>query len=330
MILITGGAGYIGSHTVLTFLKSGFKVIVFDSLEKGHIEIIETLKKEGDLSFIKGDLKNYNEIKNVFKQFKIDTVIHFAGYIEVEESVREPKKYYNNNVIGTRNLLNAMIENDIKKIIFSSTCAVYGNPKYLPIDEQHPRNPISPYGENKLEIENMIENYDKKYGIKSVILRYFNVIGADSGAKIGEWHNPESHLIPNILKSVLNEKQIFKIYGNDYNTPDGTCIRDYVNVEDMAEAHKCAYEYLMKNNKSEIFNIGTTQGYSVKEVLETVEKITAKKINCEIVDKRQGDCEKLTSNTKKANRILGWQSKKTLDDSIKSAFTWEKILQNKI
>jgi len=330
MILITGGAGYIGSHTALIFLNSGFETAVFDSLEKGHIETVNMLQKEGKLHFVKGDLKNSEDIKGVFEQFNIDAVIHFAGYIEVEESVREPEKYYINNVLGSKNLLDSMIEHNVKKIVFSSTCAVYGEPEYLPLDEKHPRNPVNPYGDTKFQIEKMLEEYDKKYGLKSVILRYFNAAGADSLSRTGEWHMPETHLIPNILKSVLNEGRTFKIFGTDYDTIDGTCVRDYVNVEDMALAHKKAYEYLKTNNKSNVFNIGTASGYSVKQVFETAEKITGKKIPYETAPRRAGDAAKLTADTKKASEVLGWRAEKSLEDSIKTAYEWEEKLNKTV
>ncbi len=326
MILVTGGAGYIGSHTALSFLNSDFEVVIFDNLEKGHIETIETLKKEGNLHFVKGDLRNYEDIRSTFNRYDIDAVIHFAGYIEVEESVREPEKYYNNNVGGAKNLLDAMAEFNVKNMVFSSTCAVYGNPQYIPLDEKHPKNPINPYGNSKLQIENLLGEYDKNYGIKSVILRYFNASGADSSARTGEWHNPETHLIPNILKSVLEEGKVFKIFGDNYDTPDGTCIRDYVNVEDMAIAHKKAYALLKTKNESDVFNIGTSGGYSVKEVFETVERVTGHKIPYEICDRRSGDSPKLIANTYKSEHVLGWRAEKTLEDSIKSAYEWAKKL----
>lgn len=326
MILITGGAGYIGSHTALNFLNSGFETVIFDSLEKGHIETVNMLQNEGKLHFVKGDLKNPDDIKGVFEQFDIDAVIHFAGYIEVEESVREPEKYYVNNVLGSKNLLDAMTAHNVKKIVFSSTCAVYGEPEYLPLDENHPRNPVNPYGRTKMQIEDMLKEYDEKYGLKSVILRYFNASGADSRARTGEWHTPETHLIPNILKSVLNKGRTFKIFGTDYDTIDGTCVRDYVNVEDMALAHKKAYEYLKSSNKSNVFNIGTASGYSVKQVFETAEKITGKKISFETAPRRAGDAAKLTADTKKASEVLGWRAEKSLADSIKTAYEWEKKL----
>ena len=256
MILVTGGAGYIGSHCVLSLLKKGIDVVVFDNLSTGHIETIETLKKFGNLKFYQGDLLNTDEIKKVFEN-KIDAVIHFAALSQVAESMKNPQKYYINNVIGTINLLNTMIKNNVKKIVFSSTAATYGEPKYTPIDENHPQNPINPYGKTKLMIENIMDDYDKAYDLKSVRLRYFNVIGADKDINIGEWHNPETHLVPNILKSTFENSKTFEIYGQDYNTKDGTCVRDYINIEDLIDAHILALEYLNKNNETNFFNLGT-------------------------------------------------------------------------
>lgn len=323
MILITGGAGYIGSHTAINFINNDYEVIVFDNLENGHQETIDTLQNIGNVKFEKGDLRNIEDIENVFNKYKIDAVIHFAAFALVGESVENPSKYYRNNVFGTLNLIDTMIKHNVKKIVFSSTCATYGEPKYTPIDEQHPQNPINPYGNSKLCVEYMLKDYDTAYGLKSIRLRYFNVAGCDKQTRIGEWHEPETHLIPNILKSTFGENKTFKIFGNDYDTPDGTCIRDYVNVEDLAEAHRLAYLYLNENNKSDVFNIGTEQGDSVKKVFDTCEKVLNKKIPVEIVDKRAGDPAKLYANANKAKDILKWQPERSLEDSIKSAYNWE-------
>ncbi len=318
MILITGGAGYIGSHCALEFLNADEKIVIFDSLENGHIETINALKKIGNFDFVQGDLKNIDDVENLFKNYHIDTVIHFAGYIQVEESVKNPQKYFENNVGGTLNLLNSMVKYGVKKIVFSSTCAIYGEPEYIPLDENHKKNPVNPYGKTKLEIEKYLSEYDEKYGIKSICLRYFNVAGADSETRIGEWHEPETHLIPNIL----NNKQIFKIFGDDYDTKDGTCVRDYVNVEDLVKAHKLAREYLNKENKSDCFNLGSEKGYSVKEVFDCAEKIIGKKIDYEIMPRREGDAVILLANSTKAKKILGWNNEKTLEESIKTAYLW--------
>lgn len=327
MILITGGAGYIGSHTTLEFLNSGYEVVVFDNLETGHLETIDILKKEGNLEFFKGDLKNQKDLDELFKKYNIEAVIHFAASSIVSESVKNPAKYYRNNVLGTLNLLDCMIKNNVKKIVFSSTCATYGEPKYVPLDENHPQNPINPYGQTKLMIEKIMDDYDRAYNLKSIRLRYFNVAGANSEAKIGEWHETETHLIPNILKSVFEKDKTFKIFGDDYNTPDGTCIRDYVNVEDLAKAHKYALLYLNKENKTDYFNIGTQEGDSVKKVFSICREILKKEIPLEIAPKREGDPAILYANSKKAKEILNWKGEKNLKDSIKSAYEWEKKLQ---
>ncbi len=324
MILVTGGAGYIGSHTVVNLLNNNNDVVVFDNLENGHIETINTLKTIGHIEFEKGDLRNIEDIERVFSKYKIDVVIHFAAFALVEESVKNPAKYYRNNTFGTLNLLDTMLKHDCKKIVFSSTCATYGDLNYIPVDEKHPQNPISPYGSSKYMVERIMQDYDKAYGMKSIILRYFNVAGSDEFGRIGEWHEPETHLIPNILKSIFDKDKKFKIFGNDYNTPDGTCIRDYVNVEDLAEAHKLAIDYLNKENKSNIFNVGTENGNSVKEVFDICSEVTNKDIPVEIASRRSGDMEALYANANKIKTVLGWHPQRTLKDSISSAYKWEQ------
>lgn len=334
MILVTGGAGYIGSHCVLSLLENGEDVVIFDSLELGHIETVENLKKikaDGNLvDFIQGNLQNYDEINNVFKKHKIDSVVHFAAYSQVAESVKLPDKYYKNNVGGSTNLFNAMVENGVKKIVFSSTAATYGEPVYTPIDENHPQKPINPYGETKLEIEHILDDYDKKYGLKSVRLRYFNVAGADSKSRVGEWHEPETHLIPNILKSVFGDGKTFQMFGEDYDTVDGTCVRDYINVEDLINAHLLALKYLDNGGKTDYFNLGTTDGNSVKQVFKVCEDVTGKNIPVEKKGRREGDPAILVADNKKAQTVLGWKPVKTLKDSVSSAYKWEKILQQNI
>lgn len=327
MILVTGGAGYIGSHCVLSLLKKGHKVTVFDNLSTGHIETIERLKKYGDLKFIKGDLLNFNEINSVFEE-KIEAVVHFAAFSQVGESVKNPQKYYINNVIGTINLLQAMLNNDVKKIVFSSTAATYGEPVYTPIDEKHPQNPINPYGKSKLMIENILDDYDNAYGLKSVRLRYFNVIGANKESIIGEWHNPETHLVPNILKSTFKNGKTFEIYGQDYDTKDGTCVRDYINVEDLIEAHLLSLDYLNNGGKTTYFNLGTNGGNTVWEIFKTCEEITEQKIPVNNMPRREGDPAVLIANNSKIKNELNWQPKNLLNDSIKTAYNWEKVLQN--
>jgi len=329
MILVTGGAGYIGSHCVMALIEKGLDVVVFDNLSTGHIETIDKLKKIGEISFFKGDLLNIEELNKVFAENKIDAVIHFAAFSQVGESVINPQKYYKNNVCGTINLLEAMLNYGVKKIVFSSTAATYGEPTYIPIDEKHPQEPINPYGQSKLMLEKIMDDYSKAYGLKSVRLRYFNVAGADSLSRIGEWHEPETHLIPNILKSTFNTGKVFEMYGDDYNTKDGTCVRDYINVEDLAQAHLLALEYLNNGGDTNFFNLGTKDGNTVKEVFKACENVCGKDIEVTIKPRRAGDPASLVADNTKAKSVLGWIPSKTLDDSIKTAYDWEKKLSGK-
>ena len=332
MILVTGGAGYIGSHCVLELLKQGFDVVVFDNLSVGHIETINTLQKQnlkGKLvDYINGDLKNIADVKEIFEKHKIDAVIHFAAYSQVNESVKEPSKYYQNNVGGSINLLHEMINNNVKKIVFSSTASTYGEPKYTPIDEKHPQEPINTYGKTKLLIEKIMDDLDISNELKSVRLRYFNVIGADKDCLIGEWHEPETHLVPNILKSTFNKSQTFKIFSDDYATKDGTCIRDYININDLIDAHILALNYLLQGGKTNFFNLGTNEGNSVKEIFDICEEVTQQKIPVEIVERREGDPAILIAKNNKAKEVLGWNPKRTLKDSIETAYKWEEKLNN--
>lgn len=332
MILITGGAGYIGSHTVLNLIeKTNYKILIVDNLENGHIETVNILKsiKPDNIIFEKCDLRNIDEIENIFNKYsknkysKIEGVIHFAAFALVEESVKNPSKYYGNNICGTLNLLDTMIKHNVKRIVFSSTCATYGEPKQVPITEKHIQNPVNPYGYSKLAIERIMDDYDKAYQLKSIRLRYFNVAGADEEGRIGEWHKPETHLIPNILLSVLNKNgNKFAIFGDDYDTRDGTCIRDYINVLDLAEAHRLSYEYLLKENKTDIFNLGTGEGYSVREVFDACERVLNTKIPVEIKGRREGDPATLYADIIKAKNILGFSPKRTLEESIKSIYLY--------
>ena len=326
MILVTGGAGYIGSHCVLALLESGHDVVVFDNLSTGHIETVENLKKYGNVEFQKGDLMNLSEISSVFENYSIDAVVHFAAFSQVAESVKNPQKYYMNNVGGTMNLLSAMLKYGVNKIVFSSTAATYGEPEYVPIDEKHPQNPINPYGQSKLMIEKIMDDYDKAYGLRSVRLRYFNVAGADSQCRVGEWHDPETHLIPNILKSTFSGGQKFQMFGTDYNTKDGTCVRDYINIEDLAQAHILALEYLNNGGETNYFNLGTNEGNTVKEVFNACETVTGKNIAVEICGRREGDPASLVADNKKAKNFLHWYPEKSLEYSIDKAYEWEKSL----
>ncbi len=321
-ILVTGGAGYIGSHCVLALLNKGLEVVIFDNLETGHIETVETLQKEGKVEFVKGDLKTLEDINSVFDKYKIDAVVHFAALSLVGESVKEPQKYYYNNVYGTLNLLNAMMSHGVKKIVFSSTAATYGEPEYIPIDENHPQSPINPYGNSKLMVEKIMDDYSKAYDLRSVRLRYFNVAGADSKTRVGEWHNPETHLIPNILKSTLSGGKTFEMYGDDYPTKDGTCVRDYINVEDLAQAHILALEYLNNGGETNYFNLGTKNGDTVKEVFSACENVTGKNIPVNMMPRREGDPASLVADNTKAKKVLGWRPEHTLEDSIKTAYAF--------
>ena len=318
-VLVCGGAGYIGSHTVHQLIKNGEDVIIVDNLQTGHMDAVHK-----DAKFCKGDIRDKDFLRSVFKENDIEAVIHFAANSLVGVSMTDPLSYFDNNVYGTQVLLEVMVEFDVKKIVFSSTAATYGEPNYIPIDENHPQIPINAYGNSKLMVEKIMDDYDKAYGLKSVRLRYFNVAGADSEARIGEWHNPETHLIPNVLKADGN--QTFKMFGDDYETSDGTCVRDYINVEDLADAHIKALEYLNNGGETNFFNLGTNDGNSVKEVFTTCEKITKREIPLEICPRREGDPAKLVANNNKAKDILGWTTKKSLEYSIQTADNWEKVL----
>lgn len=327
MILVTGDAGYIGSHCVLALLEQDFDVVIYDNLSTGHIETVNKLKQYGNLSFCQGDLLDEKALNSLFNQYDISAVIHFAAFSQVGESVKNPQKYYINNVCGTLNLLKSMLEHNVKKLVFSSTAATYGEPQYIPIDENHPQNPINTYGQTKLIIEKILDDYDRAYDLKSVRLRYFNVAGADSKSRIGEWHEPETHLIPNILSSTFSNEKIFEMYGSDYDTKDGTCVRDYINIEDLVKAHILALKYLDNSGNTNFFNLGTKVGNTVKEVFAVCEKVTGKVIPVKQMPKREGDPASLVADNSKAETVLGWVSVKSLENSIETAYKWENIKQ---
>ncbi len=318
-VLIAGGAGYIGSHTVKYMLDKDYKVVVVDNLVYGHKEAVLTK------NFEQIDLADKKAIDSVFKKYKIDAVIHFAAYAYVGESVTEPKKYYQNNVVNTLNLLDTMIENEVKNIVFSSTCATYGNPQYTPIDEKHPQNPINPYGKTKLMIEKIMEDYDRAYGLKYIALRYFNAAGCDAQGELGEDHNPETHLIPLVLKAIKGEVPKLTVFGTDYDTPDGTCIRDYIHIEDLADAHFLAVEKLLKGGNSDYINLGTGIGTSVKEIIEVAKKVTGKDVPLVYGKRREGDPPRLFASNEKAKKELDWQPKYlNVDNIIETAWNWEQ------
>lgn len=321
MILIVGGAGYIGSHVNKVLNEKGYETIILDNLSYGHEESV----KWGTLC--KCDLANINEVDDIFTKYDINAVMHFSSFIDVGESVRNPEKYYNNNVVNTMNLLNVMLKHDVKKFIFSSTCATYGIPQKIPLTENHPQNPINPYGWTKLMVERILKDYDTAYGLKSVILRYFNASGADESGIIGEWHNPETHLIPLILDAAMGKREDIKIFGTDYDTPDGTCIRDYIHVTDLADAHILSLEYLNKNNQSNQFNLGNGQGFSVREVIESVKRVTGRNFNVTQTQRREGDPAILIGSSKKAKDTLGWDPQYVnIDKIIETAWNWHQKL----
>ena len=319
-LLVLGGAGYIGSHTALELIKKGHEVIVVDNLVTGYEKAIPD-----KAVFYQGDIRNFDFLDNLFKKEKIDAVIHFAAYSLVGESVTNPLKYYDNNLYGTKVLLEAMIKNNVNKIVFSSTAATYGEPENIPILESDRTCPTNPYGETKLAMEKMFYWASKAHGLSYVSLRYFNACGADATGQIGEAHNPESHLIPLVLQVPNGKRESVSIYGTDYDTPDGTCIRDYIHVTDLAQADILAVEYLANGGESDIFNLGNGVGYSVREVIETARSVTGHPIPATEVPRRAGDPARLVASGEKAKKILGWEPKiKKLDEIIASAWKWHK------
>jgi UDP-glucose 4-epimerase len=318
-ILVTGGAGYIGSHFVKILTNNNIDVIVLDNLSRGHKEAIPS-----GVPLEVADLLDVNSLQTVFNKYSFDAIVHFAAFAYVGESVEDPKLYYQNNVVGSFNLIKTALESNVKKIVFSSTCSLYGNPNEVPISEKLPTNPINPYAQTKLMIENILRDFDASYGMRSVFLRYFNAAGADFDGEIGESHTPEPHLIPIVLNTALGKRDKVFIFGDDYETKDGTCIRDYIHVNDLGDAHLKALEYLNNGGKTDVINLGTGDGNSVKELIETSERITGKKINSEITDRRDGDPAILVADNKKAKEILGWVPKHNLDDIISSAYNWHK------
>ena len=319
MILVVGGAGYIGSHFVKDLVKD-YDVVVLDNLSTGHRWAVDA-----KAIFIQGDLGDSTIVQRIFDTYKIEAVIHFAAFSLVGESVIDPMKYYENNVAATLNLLKAMKRNEINKFIFSSTAATYGMPTVDFIDEKTPTNPINPYGQSKLMVEQMLADFAQSYQMKYVVLRYFNAAGAHETAEIGESHNPETHLIPIILQHLGGQRDSISVFGTDYDTPDGTCIRDYIHVTDLAKAHLLALEALLSNTiETATYNLGNGNGYSVKQIIETCELVTGKKANVQYAERRAGDPAKLVANAGKIYAELGWKAQLDILDIIKSAWTWHK------
>jgi UDP-glucose 4-epimerase len=323
VILVTGGAGYIGAHAVKALEEKGFQVIILDNLVYGHRQPVETHLKA---KLVIGDISDRAFLDKLFTDNKIDAVMHFAAFAYVGESVTDPAKYYQNNVVGTLTLLDAMRQHGIDNFIFSSTCATYGNPQYTPIDENHPQHPINPYGAGKLTVERVLQDYDPAYQLKSVIFRYFNAAGADPDGMFGEDHNPETHLIPLILQAAAGKRPAISVFGDDYETPDGTCIRDYIHVTDLAQAHVLGLEYLLQNRASQIFNLGNGSGFSVKEVIDTAKQVTGKEIAIEQCPRRAGDPAILIGSSAKAREMLGWAPKYAdLTTIVKHAWDWHQV-----
>ncbi len=319
-ILVLGGAGYIGSHTVYALIEKGVDVVVIDNLETGHIEAVHEKAR-----FYKGDIRDRAFVDSVLDKEKIDAVIHFAANSLVGESMVNPLKYYDNNVNGTKVLLQSMVAHGLDKIVFSSTAATYGEPEKVPILETDRTEPTNTYGETKLAMEKMFKWTDRAHGLKYVSLRYFNACGAHVSGKIGEAHSPETHLIPLILQVPLGQREYISIFGDDYDTSDGTCIRDYIHVTDLAQAHILAVDYLMKGNESNIFNLGNGVGFTVKEVIDTARKVTGHEIPARIAERRAGDPARLIASSDKARQVLLWKPEHAnLEEIISTAWNWHK------
>ena len=317
-LLVSGGAGYIGSHTVRELLKQGYEVVVFDNLTSGHKESV-------NCPLVVGDLLNKGEIEAVFQKEKFAGVIHFAALSAAGDSMKEPARYFENNLQGGVNLLEAMRKAQVNKIVFSSSCAIYGYPEKLPVDEEETKKPVSVYGETKLMFEKILFWYDQLFGIKNVCLRYFNAAGASLEGDIGEDKRPLTNIIPVAMKVVLGQQDKFSLFGNDYPTPDGTCIRDYVHVLDLADAHIKAINYLVEKNESNFFNVGTGKGYSNKEVLEMIKKVTGIDFKIEVSPRRAGDPAAIYADNEKIKKVLGWEPRYSdLETIIKTAFSWHK------
>ncbi|MFP4134727.1 MAG: UDP-glucose 4-epimerase GalE [Halothece sp.] len=322
IILVTGGAGYIGSHAVLSLKDKGYNVIILDNLVYGHRDIVE---QKLDVELIIGDTCDGSLLDQLFQTREITAVMHFAAYAYVGESVENPAKYYHNNVVGTLTLLEAMQRAGINKFVFSSTCATYGVPETIPIPETHPQNPINPYGTSKLMVERILKDFDQAYNFKSVIFRYFNAAGADPKGRAGEDHNPETHLIPLILLTALGKRQAIKIFGSDYPTRDGTCIRDYIHVSDLAQAHVLGLEYLLQGGDSEVFNLGNGNGFTVQEMIAMAKVVTGKDFAVEEAQRRPGDPPTLIGSSDKAHRMLGWTPQYAdLKQIISHAWQWHQ------
>lgn len=319
-VLVTGGAGYIGSHAVLALVDAGYEVVVVDNLVYGHREVVETLS---GVTLVAGDIGDRELMRQVFAEHAVDAVMHFSAYAYVGESVGNPSKYYRNNVSAMLNLLDETVKAGVLKFIFSSTCATYGCPTQMPITEECRQTPINPYGASKLMAERILDDYEIAYGLKAVIFRYFNAAGADPAGRSGENHDPETHLIPLVMDAALGRRGSIAVFGSDYPTPDGTCIRDYIHVSDLAEAHLLGLHHLADGKPSGKYNLGTGCGCSVKEIIESVERVSGKMVPVEMVARRAGDPPELVGSAAKAMAELGWQPRfPEIDTIVEHAWNW--------
>ena len=315
-VLVVGGAGYIGSHTCLVLAERGYQPIVFDNLSNGHSEFV----RWGPLE--EGDIRDRKRLDEVFANHRPDAVLHFAALIEVGESVKDPVAFYENNVVGTLTLLSAAMSAGVDAFVFSSTCATYGLPDQVPMDETHRQVPINPYGRTKWIIEQALKDFGTYKGLRSVMLRYFNAAGADPDGRIGEWHSPETHAIPLAIEAALGRRDGFKVFGSDYDTRDGTCVRDYIHVLDLADAHVRAVDYLLEGGETVELNLGTGTGTTVKELLAAISVVSGRPFPVEYVGRRDGDSTSLVADNARAREVLGWQPRFSLEEIIRSAWHW--------
>lgn len=319
-ILVTGGAGYVGSHTFLALAEAGFLPVVYDNLSNGHAAHVLW----GPLE--EGDIRDGDRLDEVIARHRPVAVLHFAALIEVGESVREPGRFYDNNVGGAISLIEAARRGGLDQMVFSSTCATYGAPVRLPMDEDHPQAPLNPYGRSKLMIEQALSDYSIYAGFRSVCLRYFNAAGADEQGRIGERHDPETHAIPLALQTVLGQRSAFRVFGDDYDTRDGTAVRDYVHVSDLADAHVRALRYLLSGGQSTVFNLGTGTGVTVKELVAEIRRVTGRPFIVETAPRREGDSPCLVADNGRARDVLGWRPSRDLGDIVQSAWRWHTSL----
>ncbi len=315
-VLVVGGAGYIGSHTCLTLSERGYRPVVYDNLSNGHSEFVRWGPLEA------GDVRDRHRLAEVFTKHRPDAVLHFAGLIEVGESVKDPSAFYDNNVVGSLTLLSAAMDAGVEAFVFSSTCATYGLPDQIPMNESHGQSPINPYGRTKLMVEHALKDFSEYKSLRSVMLRYFNAAGADAEGRIGEWHDPETHAIPLAIDAALGHRPSFRIFGSDYDTRDGTCVRDYIHVLDLADAHVRAVDYLLAGGETIDLNLGTGTGTTVKELTDAIVKVTGRAFPIEHTDRRPGDSPALIADNAKAKRVLGWEPLRDIDEIVRSAWNW--------